>query len=161
MVIAIDFDGTCVSHEFPKVGKDIGAAPVLKRLIENGHQLILWTMRSNCEGNNGMFLDDAKKWFDENDIPLYGCQCNPTQKDWTTSPKCYAHIYIDDAALGCPLIYEIGIRPYVDWAAVEIWLENNNYISKTDRSSSVSSNSFDVEYIEKLNDFMSGQSSTL
>lgn len=34
MVIAVDFDGTCVTHEFPKVGKDIGAVPVLKELVE-------------------------------------------------------------------------------------------------------------------------------
>ena len=27
MDILIDFDGTCVAHEFPKVGKDIGAEP--------------------------------------------------------------------------------------------------------------------------------------
>lgn len=29
MIIAVDFDGTCVTHEFPKVGEEIGAAPVL------------------------------------------------------------------------------------------------------------------------------------
>ena len=45
MYIAVDFDGTCVTHEYPKVGKDIGAAPVLKKLIKEGHQLILHTMR--------------------------------------------------------------------------------------------------------------------
>jgi hypothetical protein len=45
--ICIDFDGTCVTHEFPKVGKDIGAAPVLKELTEKGHRLILFTMRSD------------------------------------------------------------------------------------------------------------------
>ena len=28
--IAIDFDGTVVTHEYPKVGRDIGAVPVLK-----------------------------------------------------------------------------------------------------------------------------------
>ena len=33
MIIAVDFDGTCVSNEFPRVGKDIGAVPVLKKLI--------------------------------------------------------------------------------------------------------------------------------
>jgi len=33
MEICIDFDGTCVTHEFPKVGKDIGAVPVLKKLV--------------------------------------------------------------------------------------------------------------------------------
>lgn len=33
MIIAVDFDGTCVTHEFPRVGKDIGAVPVLKELV--------------------------------------------------------------------------------------------------------------------------------
>ena len=46
MDICIDFDGTCVKHEFPEIGEDIGAAPVLKELIANGHRLILFTMRS-------------------------------------------------------------------------------------------------------------------
>ena len=39
MEIAIDFDGTCVTHEYPGVGREIGAAPVLKKLTENGHIL--------------------------------------------------------------------------------------------------------------------------
>ena len=46
MIIAIDFDGTCVEHEFPKVGNDVpNAVNVIKQLAKN-HQLILWTMRS-------------------------------------------------------------------------------------------------------------------
>jgi len=34
-------------------------------------------------------------------------------------------LYIDDAALGCPLIYnpEISDRPFVDWAKVEEMLK--------------------------------------
>ena len=43
MIIAVDFDGTCVTHDYPRVGKDIGSVPVLKRLVEEGHQLIIWT----------------------------------------------------------------------------------------------------------------------
>jgi hypothetical protein len=113
MIIAVDFDGTCVTHEFPKVGREIGAAPVLKRLVEDGHELILWTMRS--EGK----LDDAIAWFEKHNIPLYGVQENPTQKTWTKSPKAYAQLYIDDAALGCPLKRtEIDDRPFVDWGEV-------------------------------------------
>lgn len=131
MVIAIDFDGTCVAHEFPKVGGDIGAVPVLKRLVEAGHKLILYTMRGNMTDNtghsgdppvilNGNFLDDAVNWFKANGIELYGVQYNPNQKDWTNSPKCYAQLYIDDAALGVPLI-ETGDddRPFVDWYKVQ------------------------------------------
>src|SRR6476620_5961835 len=114
MEICIDFDGTCVTHEFPKVGQDIGAVPVLKELVKNGHNLILWTMRSDKNDNtgysveipeihNGNFLTDAVEWFKSNDIPLYGIQINPQQTEWTTSPKAYAQLYIDDAAYGCPL----------------------------------------------------------
>ena len=44
MILNIDFDGTCVTHEFPNVGKSIGAEKVLKRLTDNGHQLILFTI---------------------------------------------------------------------------------------------------------------------
>jgi hypothetical protein len=114
MVLAIDFDGTAVTHDYPRVGKDIDSAPVLKELVQNGNQLILWTMRSGKE------LEDAVNWFAENDIPLYGVQRNPSQDTWTNSPKCYAQIYIDDAALGCPLKvdHSLSDRPFVDWTEV-------------------------------------------
>lgn len=119
MIIGIDFDGTCVSHEFPYVGKDIGSVQVLKKLVENGHQLILWTMRS--DSSKGLFLAAAVKWFAENEIPLYGIQTNPTQSSRTSSPKAYCDMYIDDAALGCPLKKDIEIssRGFVDWEKIE------------------------------------------
>jgi hypothetical protein len=120
VVFGLDYDGTTVSHEYPKVGKDIGAQRVLRRILEAGGLLVLNTMRSGKE------LADAVKWFSDNDLPLYGVGENPTQKQWTSSPKCYAHIYIDDAALGCPLVKcENGERDYVDWAAVEKLLFND------------------------------------
>jgi hypothetical protein len=51
---------------------------------------------------------------------LFGINENPTQKSWTASPKVYAHIYIDDAALGCPLTTDSFVtKPYVDWSEVE------------------------------------------
>lgn len=135
MIIAVDFDGTCVTHDFPFIGHDIGAVPVLKRLVEKGHKLILYTMRSdrptggetgdpNIHDVTGMFLTDAVNWFKENGIELWAVQENPTQKQWTTSPKCYAELYIDDAALGCPLIeYGNHSRPYADWEMIERGLE--------------------------------------
>lgn len=113
MDIAIDFDGTVVTHDYPRVGIDIGAIPVLKELLDNGHNLILNTMRS------GDALHEAIQWFYSNGIRLRGVNANPTQREWTTSPKVYAHLYIDDAALGCPLIYPVDeMRPYVDWIKV-------------------------------------------
>jgi hypothetical protein len=119
---AIDFDGTCVTHEFPRLGREIGASRVLRRIVEEGGSLILWTMRS------GKHLREAETWFKGHDIPLIGVQRNPTQDEWTDSPKCYAHVYIDDAALGCPLKPgQNEERPYVDWDAVEaaLWPSEN------------------------------------
>ena len=141
MDICIDFDGTCVTHEFPKIGKDIGAIPVLNKLCESGHNLILFTMRSNVSDNtgyslevpevlNGDFLDDAVNWFIDNHIPLHGVNKNPSQHTWTKSPKAYGQLYIDDAGLGCPLIYnsEISDRPFVDWVKIEEILKSKNII---------------------------------
>ena len=132
MIIAVDFDGTCVKHAFPRVGAEIGAAPVLKELADKGHKLILWTMRSNLRTgttepnslgwNNKAeinletnVLQDAIDWFIKHDIPLWGINYNPTQSSWTLSPKAYAQFYIDDAALGTPVIFDGDGREYVDW----------------------------------------------
>lgn len=118
MEIVVDFDGTCVTHEYPLVGKDIGAVPVLKQLVENKHKLILFTMRSDKE------LQDAVDWFATNDIPLYGINVNPTQKRWTSSPKAYGELYIDDAGISAPLIYNpsVSLRPFLDWDKIGLEL---------------------------------------
>jgi hypothetical protein len=124
--IAVDFDGTCVTHEYPNVGLDIGASPVLQDLISAGHKIILWTMRS------GERLTDAEEWFARKEIPLYGVNKNPTQFRWTKSKKAYAHLYIDDAALGIPLRHRPDKceRPFVDWKEVRVLLENLGYLNK-------------------------------
>lgn len=138
-VIAIDFDGTVVTNDFPRVGKDIGAAPVLKRLVEAGHKLVLFTMRSNKPDvkigeynttKSGNYLDHAVDWFKANEIPLFGINVNPDQKSWTESSKAFAELYIDDASLGCPLKKDgrISDRPFIDWKLVETLLENNNFL---------------------------------
>lgn len=135
-IFGLDFDGTVVTHEFPKIGKDLpDCVRVLKRITDEGGKLILWTMRANhieppistdpdIHTEAGNYLDEAINWFKERDIPLWGIQRNPEQDTWTTSPKAYAHIYIDDAALGCPLTFdhEFSDRPYVNWLKIEEWL---------------------------------------
>ena len=140
MEICIDFDGTCVSHEFPKVGKDIGAIPVLNKIVEAGHNIILFTIRSDIEEvssddynihkQGGNYLTEAVNWFIDNNIPLYGVNVSPKQCTWTKSPKAYGQLYIDDAALGCPLVInkEISERPFVDWNMVEQWLKLSGII---------------------------------
>lgn len=114
MLIAIDFDGTIVEHAYPEIGSAVpGALETLKELHEHGHKLILFTMRS------GEFLDEAEEYLKENGISLYGVNRNPEQHNWTTSPKVYAKRYIDDAALGVPLIHpRDGGRAYVNWTEI-------------------------------------------
>jgi len=126
MTINVDFDGTVVTHAFPKIGEDIGSVKVLKRLVKDGHQLIIFTMRS------GNTLEEAVKWFNDNEIPLYGIQTNPTQKRWTSSPKSYAELMIDDAALGAPLKMDKNVsdRPFIDWTLVEEMLEKAGLLTK-------------------------------
>lgn len=132
MIIGVDFDGTCVYHDFPRIGADIGAAPVIKELIDNGHEIVLTTMRDNnselaYDGNDpyihpygGNYLDEAVEWFSDNGLKLSGVQHHPSQHDWTSSPKAYCHILIDDVALGVPLKVDtsMGNRPFVDWIRV-------------------------------------------
>jgi hypothetical protein len=124
MTINIDADGTCFTHEYPRIGQDIGAQKVLKKLTDNGHELILFTMRSGKE------LTDVINWFKQNNIPLYGIQTNPTQAAWTSSPKSLADLMIDDSALGCPLKYDptISSRLFVDWNIVEKMLVQIGYL---------------------------------
>ncbi len=130
MIIAIDFDGTVVKHDYPEIGEDIGAVKVLKALQENGHQFILYTMRDNHScGRN--CLKEAADWFSKNGINLIGINSNPWQKSWTDSVKVYAPLYIDDAALGIPLKQDSQFeRFYVDWEQCANLLSRKNLLTK-------------------------------
>lgn len=123
LVIAVDFDGTCVQHQYPHVGPDcLGAVSTLRDIVAAGHRIVLLTMRDEAQ------LYYATAWFKRNDISLWAVNNNPEQERWTTSPKVFANYYIDDAAIGCPLIREKGKRPYVDWTEIRKHLEINNII---------------------------------
>lgn len=135
MIIAIDFDGTCVTDEFPQIGKDIGAVPVLRKLVEHGHKLILWTVRSNkkeCSTSDpnihpvpGEYLSEAVQWFKDNGIELYGINENPDQKTWSDSPKAFADIYIDDRLIGAPTIFDPNYsnKLFIDWDTIDTFLD--------------------------------------
>ncbi|MEG1699753.1 MAG: hypothetical protein RRY33_08520 [Alistipes sp.] len=112
-IIAVDFDGTVVTHAYPEIGEDAGAVAVLKELSGNGCKLILYTMR------HGELLDKAVEWFRARGIPLYAVNANPTQRKWSSSPKIHADLYIDDNNLGCPLRFIDGEkRPVADWRRI-------------------------------------------
>lgn len=118
MFIAIDFDGTIAEHEFPKIGRPVPYAFTYMRTFRDlGAKLILWTMRSDGQAH-GDVLTQAVEFCRQHGIEFYGVNGNPEQRAWTSSPKAYAQIYIDDAALGCPLVYPKSGSPYVNWEQV-------------------------------------------
>lgn len=122
MIIAVDFDGTIVEHDFPRIGRSVpGAIEWLKIFQSAGARLILYTMRSDGQ-KAGNVLTQAVQYCTENGLEFWGINRNPEQDSWTSSPKCYAELYIDDAAFGCPLIgFEgkiISQRPYADWSII-------------------------------------------
>jgi len=124
MFIALDFDGTCVTNEYPNVGEDIGAVPVLQELIKKGHKLILLTNRSDKE------LKDAEVWFQAYGIPLFGMNKNPIQWKFSKSPKVFANLYIDDASLGCPLKEDklLSKKPFADWEKIKDLLKEKGIL---------------------------------
>jgi hypothetical protein len=123
-IVAVDFDGTCVAHEYPQIGADVpNAVSVLKRLNENDVRIILWTIRS------GEYLQHAVEWFAAREIQIWAVNKNPQQRFWSKSPKAYAPVYIDDAAIGCPLVFPAdGSRPFADWFAIEKLLADLEYL---------------------------------
>ena len=97
-IVSVDFDGTIVEHEFPVIGPPLpDALEWLKKYVDAGAQLILFTMRS------GVHLVQAVNYLESNGIRLWGINENPTQLSWTYSPKPFAHVYIDDAGFNIPL----------------------------------------------------------
>lgn len=113
MIIAVDFDGTLVEHRYPDIGEEVpNAFYWLEEFQKLGIKLILYTMRS------GKTLKAAVKFCNDRRINFYGVNENPEQKDWTDSPKVYAHRYIDDSAFGCPLTGTENGSAVVDWDIV-------------------------------------------
>ena len=111
ITIAVDFDGTIVCNRYPKIGEPVPMAiETIKEWISFGVQVILWTMR------HGDGLREAVEYCKNAGIEFYGINKNPSQ-DWSDSPKAYAHIYVDDMAVGCPLINYNGGK-VVDWNKV-------------------------------------------
>ena len=99
MVIAVDFDGTIVEHEYPKIGREIPfAIDVLKRLQkEEFHQLILWTVRE------GKLLEEALEYCRERGLEFYAVNSDhpgEQYKDELISRKLKADLFIDDRNVG-------------------------------------------------------------
>ena len=99
MIIAVDFDGTIVTHNYPRIGKPIPfAIETLKKLQADGHQLILWSVRE------GELLQEAVDYCQQKGLEFYAVNASfPEEKQLSTADtprKIIADIYIDDRNLG-------------------------------------------------------------
>jgi hypothetical protein len=98
MVIAVDFDGTIVEHEYPKIGQPIPfAINVLKKLQqEDHHTLLLWTMRE------GKLLQEAIDYCKQQGLEFFACNKNYPDEEYKSGDprKLSADIYIDDRNIG-------------------------------------------------------------
>ena len=81
MIIAVDFDGTIVTNEYPAIGKEIPfAIDVLLRLQkEEHHQLILWTVRTNKS------LEEAVEFCKSRGLEFYSVNKNYPEEDIKSS----------------------------------------------------------------------------
>lgn len=99
MIIAVDFDGTIVEHRYPAIGKELPfATQTLKRLIDDGHQLILWSVRE------GELLEEAVEWCAARGVIFYAANKDYLEDSKETnrhySRKLKADLFIDDRNLG-------------------------------------------------------------
>lgn len=95
LILAIDFDGTCVEHNFPFIGPALpGAFETLKRFQQKGDRLILWTCREK------MYLQEAITYCKINGIEFEEHNKNAVEHDYDKSRKIYADLYIDDRMVG-------------------------------------------------------------
>ena len=134
MTINIDFEGTCTTQSFPKTGKSIGEEIILKELVDNGHDRILFTMRWDCPNSPDInYVSPAVTQFQENNIELYGIQKDPEQESWTTSPKSCAQLMIDDSAIDCPLKIDgnLSLKPFADGDKIRELLIEKAIIKRT------------------------------
>lgn len=96
MIIAVDFDGTIVEHEYPKIGKPIPfAIETLLQLQRDRHQLLLWSVR------DGHLLQEAVDYCAKKGLHFYAANKNyPEEEVETASRKLNADLFIDDRNLG-------------------------------------------------------------
>ena len=113
MLIAVDFDGTIVEHKYPAIGREIPfATDTLKHLIQDGHRLILWTIR------HGRTLQEAIDWCKERGVEFYAVNSDYAEQDVEEeerSPKVKCDLYIDDRNVG-------GLP---DWGTIYDMITNN------------------------------------
>lgn len=99
MVIAVDFDGTIVEHRYPSIGKELPfAVETLCKLADEGHRLILWTVRE------GKLLEEAVEFCRTRGLEFYAVNRDypeeAAEHNAKFTRKLKADLWIDDRNLG-------------------------------------------------------------
>lgn len=99
MIIAVDFDGTIVEHRYPSIGKELPfAIETLLKLKEEGHRLILWTVRE------GECLDEAIEFCRKRGLEFYAINRDYPEEEQDCNNhftrKLKVDLWIDDRNLG-------------------------------------------------------------
>lgn len=99
MTIAVDFDGTIVTHKYPEIGEELPfATETLKMLIEDRHKLILWTVRE------GELLQQAVDWCKERGVYFFAINKDYPEETIENnnhfSRKLKVDMWIDDRNVG-------------------------------------------------------------
>lgn len=99
MTIAVDFDGTIVTHKYPEIGEEIPfAIDTLKILINDRHKLILWSVRE------GKLLDEAVEYCRERGVEFYAVNRDYPEETLENnshfSRKLKVDMFIDDRNVG-------------------------------------------------------------
>ena len=110
MIIAVDFDGTIVEHQYPGIGREKPfAIDTLKKLAQEHHRLILWTVRE------GKLLQEAIDFCKERGLEFYAVNRNYPEEKHPTERKLRAEMWIDDRNLG-------GLP---DWGTIYQMIQDN------------------------------------
>ncbi len=146
MDILLDFDGTVVEHNYPKMGRcNFGCFEVIKKLQDAGHKIILNTYRADCKNGS---LEEALKLINENHWMLIKdrsmrndfrlqpitefCKnkIDPHPFDWEAIKK-YNKLFIDDIAYKMPLKKACMVEGnMVDWDELDKQFEVNGIYKK-------------------------------
>lgn len=99
MNIAVDFDGTIVTHKYPEIGEEIPfAIDTLKMLIQDRHKLILWSVRE------GELLEEAVQYCRERGVEFYAVNRDYPEETMENnehfSRKLKVDLFIDDRNVG-------------------------------------------------------------
>ena len=120
MTIAVDFDGTIVEHKYPAIGRELPfAIETLKKLRDEHHRLILWTVRE------GRLLDEALAFCRDRGLEFYAVNRDYPEEEKGRnnhySRKLKADLFIDDR--------NVSIRPracfFPLFSFLPLWLHYN------------------------------------